>query len=175
MTNYQIQIKKGSVSDEEGESKDVKFIDPNFLPPLEEPQAMNALEHLKILLTQLVVGNKTNAEVILSAYPTCFQELLTPSSPFFIHQLSKYIHITDDSPFLPLQLYLEKLSGSNLSPGEKNSFAFSPNWYVMLTTLMSDIEIPLLVWNIDTLEFLLKELRSLEESLDFARQLRYSF
>jgi hypothetical protein len=189
MTNYQIQLKKGTELHDEKDrvrvssksylticlilqiSNKVKFIDPTFLPPLEEPEVVDALEHLKVLLAHLVIGNKTNAEVVLSAYPKFFQELLTPSSPFFIHQLSKYIDITDETPFLPLQLYLEKISGT-LAIGEKNNFSFSPNWYIMLTTLMSDIEIPLLVWNIDTLEYLLQELRSLEESLDFARQLR---
>ena len=149
----------------------VKFVDSNFLPAVEDPKAIDALEHLKILLTHLVVGNKTNAEVVLCAYPKFFRELLAPTSPFFIHQFSNYIQITDETLHLSLQLYLEKIS-SSASVREKNNFAFSPNWYNLLTTLMADIEIPLLIWNLDTLEYLLKELHSLEESLNFARQLR---
>jgi hypothetical protein len=71
-----------------------------------------------------------------------------------------------------LEIYIEKMLGPTGSVGERSSLAYSPNWYIMFSSLLSDIEIPLLVWNTDTLNYLLNELRKLEESLDFARQLR---
>lgn len=143
-------------------------MDQTFIPPLESPSKMEILEHLKIFIVHLVVGNKTNSEVVLAAYPRFMQEFLTPSSSFIMNQLSRYV-VTEENSSSYFQLYLEKMSTSSSAT---NRYAYSPNWYLLLSSLNSEIEIPILVWNIGTLEYLLKELEKREESLDFARQLR---
>jgi hypothetical protein len=143
-----------------------------FLPPVEIPTLKEELDHLQHLLVHLIYGNKTNSEVILAAYPKSIQEFLVPSSSFIIRQLSQFIQITDETNLLPLELYLEKMLGS-IAGNERATIPYSPNWYILFSSLRSEIEIPLLVWNTDTLNYLLEQLQKLEESLDFARQLRF--
>lgn len=146
-------------------------MDNNFVPPLEIPLHNEILENLKIFIVHMVVGNRANSEVILAAYPRYMHEFLIPSSSFVIDQLSRYV-IGGECSLPNLQLYLEKMSNSSTSAEKGNSFAFSPNWYILLSSLNSTIEIPILLWNIGTLEFLYKGLAMCEECLDFARQLR---
>ncbi len=144
-----------------------RLLDPLFLPPLEIPTCEEILEHLKQFLIHMIIGNNTNCEMVLAAYPKYFQEFLSPSS-FMVTQLSKYMVIPEET--ISILPYIEKIKGS--SGSGNGSISFSSSWYSLLSVLSSDIETPLLVWNVVTLKYLHTELKRLEDCLDFMRQLR---
>lgn len=123
----------------------------------------------------MVIGNNTNTEIIIATYPKWFNEFLQPEHSYLMIQIFKSINIPIDNQLIQsTQLYLEKIKGvgSTVDRSGISVYSFSSNWHTFFSVLVYDIETPLLIWNIETLQYLHTELLRIEECLDFMRQLR---